>query len=74
MKNLTLLVLGWLLALPLLAQPTTYPASFRVAPDGSGDFKTIQEAVNAVRDLSQQQVTIFIKAGVYREKLVVPYP
>lgn len=67
-----MLMIGWLLALPLLAQPSTYPGSFRVAQDGSGDFRTIQEAVNAVRDLSQQQVTIFIKAGVYREKLVVP--
>jgi pectinesterase len=72
MKQLPILVIGWLLALPLLAQPSAYPTSFRVAQDGSGDFKTIQEAVNAVRDLSQQQVIIFIKAGIYREKLVVP--
>src|SRR5689334_10776252 len=56
----------------LQAQPVTYPSSFTVAQDGSGNFKTIQEAVNAVRDLSQQQVTIFIKKGMYREKLVIP--
>ncbi|RAK65325.1 pectin esterase [Hymenobacter edaphi] len=43
-----------------------------VAPDGSGDFRTVQEAVNAVRDLAQQPVTIFIRRGVYREKLLVP--
>ncbi|GGF14989.1 pectinesterase [Hymenobacter cavernae] len=43
-----------------------------VAPDGSGDYKTIQEAVNASRDLSQVTVTIFIKNGTYHEKLVVP--
>src|SRR4051794_947389 len=54
------------------AQPQTYPSSFTVAKDGNGDFKTIQEAVNAVRDLSQQQVTIYIKKGVYHEKLVIP--
>ena len=59
-------------AWPLLAQPTTYPNSFTVAQDGSGNFKTIQEAVNAVRDLSQQQVTIHIKSGVYNEKVVIP--
>lgn len=58
--------------LQLAAQPTTYPSAFTVALDGSGDFRTIQEAVNAVRDLSQQQVTIHIKNGVYREKLVIP--
>jgi pectinesterase len=50
----------------------TYPSSFTVAKDGSGNFKTIQEAINAVRDLSQQQVTIHIKNGTYNEKLVVP--
>src|SRR5215475_13803131 len=55
-----------------VAQPTTYPSSFTVAQDGSGDFRTIQEAVNAVRDLSQQRVTIHIRKGVYREKLVIP--
>ena len=49
-----------------------FPNHFTVAQDGSGDFKTIQEAVNAVRDLSQQRVTIRVKKGVYHEKLVIP--
>lgn len=65
---LSLLVAGIFVS----AQPTTYPSSFTVAQDGSGNFRTIQEAVNAVRDLSQQQVTIHIKKGIYREKLVIP--
>jgi pectinesterase len=56
----------------LFAQSTTYPASLTVAKDGSGNYKTIQEAVNAVRDLSQVQVKIFIKNGIYNEKLIVP--
>jgi len=54
------------------AQSSIYPSSLTVAQDGSGNFKTIQEAVNSVRDLSQARVTIFIKAGTYNEKLVVP--
>jgi len=49
-----------------------YPSSFTVAQDGTGDFKTIQEAIYAVRDLSQQQVRILVKNGVYIEKLVIP--
>lgn len=65
---LSLLVTG----IFVFAQPTTYPSSFTVAQDSSGNFRTIQEAVNAVRDLSQQQVTIHIKNGIYREKLVIP--
>lgn len=52
--------------------PVVYPTQFTVAKDGSGNFKTIQEAINAVRDLSQVQVKIFIKKGVYHEKIVVP--
>ncbi len=55
-----------------LAQTQTFPKSFTVAKDGSGDFKTIQEAVNAVRDWSEVQVPIYIKKGIYREKLVIP--
>ncbi len=49
-----------------------YPKLLVVAQDGSGDYKTIQEAVNAVRDLSQERVTIHIKPGVYHEKIVIP--
>ena len=43
-----------------------------VAQDGSGDFKTIQEAVNSVRDLTQERVIIRIKRGTYHEKLIIP--
>jgi pectinesterase len=43
-----------------------------VAQDGSGDYSTIQAAVNAVRDHAERRVTIYIKAGVYHEKVVIP--
>jgi pectinesterase len=49
-----------------------YPSTLKVAQDGSGDYKTIQEAVNSIRDLGKQEVKIFIKKGVYREKLIIP--
>ncbi|QHW00026.1 pectinesterase family protein [Spirosoma endbachense] len=52
--------------------PATYPSSFTVAQDGSGNFKTIQEAVNSFRDHSQVRVTLYVKNGVYAEKLVIP--
>ena len=60
------------LQLSAYAQPQTYPSSFTVAQNGTGNYKTIQEAINAVRDLSQQQVKIFIKNGVYQEKIIIP--
>ncbi|GAB3568952.1 hypothetical protein GCM10027578_22460 [Spirosoma luteolum] len=61
-----------LLAQSVAPAPPAYPTSLTVAADGSGSFRTIQEAVNAVRDLSQEQVLIFIRPGTYREKLVIP--
>lgn len=42
-----------------------------VAHDGSGDFKTIQAAVNSLPDSSRTQRTIFIKNGTYTEKLYI---
>lgn len=49
-----------------------YPVNLVVAKDGSGDYKTIQEAINAVRAYSPVPVNISIKNGVYNEKVVVP--
>lgn len=72
MKHVTISILCLVLFASAFAQQPTYPSYLVVAQDGSGNYTTIQEAVNAVRDLSQVQVTIFIKKGVYHEKLVVP--
>lgn len=49
-----------------------YPKELKVAKDGSGNYTTIQAAVMAVRDYSYVPVNIYIKAGVYKEKLVIP--
>ncbi|WP_345953472.1 pectinesterase family protein [Mucilaginibacter sp. PAMB04168] len=72
MKVLRVLLIGLMLTSRLFAQQPALPLQLTVAQDGSGNYKTIQEAVNAVRDLGQQQVTIHIKKGVYHEKLVIP--
>jgi pectinesterase len=42
-----------------------------VAPDGSGDFTTVQAAVAAVPDNNADRTTIRIKAGVYSGPIVV---
>lgn len=42
-----------------------------VAKDGSGDYKTIQGAINSLPELSATQRVIFIKKGVYSEKLYI---
>ena len=44
-----------------------------VAQDGSGDFFTVQEAINAVPDFRKNvRTTILVRKGVYKEKLIVP--
>jgi pectinesterase len=55
----------------LAAQPAGLPYDFIVAADGSGQFKTVQEAINAVPDFRKKWTTIFIRKGVYKEKLVM---
>lgn len=45
---------------------------FVVDKSGKGDFKTVQEAINAVPDFRKTSTTIFIKDGTYKEKLVLP--
>lgn len=43
-----------------------------VAKDGSGDFMTVQEAINAVPVNRAKRTTLFIRKGVYKEKVQVP--
>ena len=44
-----------------------------VAKDGSGDFFTVQEAINAVPDFRKnKRTTILVRSGEYKEKLIVP--
>ncbi len=43
-----------------------------VAQDGTGNYRTVQQAVNAVADNSMEEVIIFIKNGRYKEKIIIP--
>ena len=45
-----------------------------VAYDGSGDFKTIQEAINHIPKDNVLPITIHIRPGVYREKIHIEVP
>ncbi|HEY6143442.1 MAG TPA: pectinesterase family protein [Flavobacterium sp.] len=59
-------------AVLLSAQTIDNRLELTVAQDGSGDYKTIQEAINKVRDHAERRVVITIKSGVYTEKVVIP--
>lgn len=47
---------------------------FIVAKDGSGDFTTVQEAIDAVPSFRKNVTTVFIKKGTYKGKIVLPTP
>ncbi len=73
MKKIVLVVTISLFALSvLIGQKPVFTKDITVALDGSGDFKTIQAAINSVRDLGQERTIIRIKKGIYHEKLIIP--
>ena len=43
-----------------------------VSRDGTGNFRNLQEAINSIRAYMANRTTIFIKNGVYKEKVIVP--
>ncbi|KAJ9539726.1 hypothetical protein OSB04_026232 [Centaurea solstitialis] len=47
-----------------------------VAQDGSGDFRTVQDAINAASQRAQptMRFVIYVKAGIYTENVVIPNP
>jgi len=48
-----------------------YKHKMTVAKDGSGDFTSIQAAVDASKSFPYKRITIYIKNGVYHEKVKV---
>lgn len=48
-------------------------SDYVVAQDGSGDFFTVQEAINAVPDFRKNiRTTILVRKGTYKEKIIIP--
>ncbi len=47
------------------------PKKLVVAADGSGDFKTVQSAFDAVPTGNKDTITIYVKRGFYKERLVL---
>lgn len=56
---------------PLMSQENKYSYDIVVSQDSFGNYKTVQEALNAVPDNSEKRTLIFIKNGRYKEKLIL---
>ena len=51
---------------------TDKKADLTVAIDGSGDVKTVGEAIAKVPENNQKRFVIFVKKGVYKEQIRIP--
>jgi len=73
-KNLLLiaLIFGCSFAVAQTANPQQYKYVFTVAKDGTGEFKYIQDAIDAMRVYPLASITLYIKNGLYNEKIELP--
>lgn len=70
MKRLQILLLALLAG--FMVEAKDVKADFIVDQSGNGDFKTVQEAIDAVPDFRKNETVVLIKNGIYKEKLVLP--
>jgi len=49
------------------SNPKQYKYVFTVAKDGTGDYYTIQDAINAMRVYPLAPITLYIRNGTYRK-------
>lgn len=56
-----------------LLQASTVKANLVVAKDGSGNFRTLKDAINAASKMTGKgRFVIYVKAGVYNENVQIP--
>ncbi|HEX8076653.1 MAG TPA: pectinesterase family protein, partial [Chthoniobacterales bacterium] len=60
-------LIGWLCAFALRAEP----AAIVVAADGSGQFSTVQSAIDSIPDPNAEPRLILVKPGIYKEQVVI---
>jgi pectin methylesterase-like acyl-CoA thioesterase len=73
MKNFILFSLLSLLSVSVsAASPYDNPDTIVVARDGTGQFRTVSEAIEVCRAFMDYHKVIFIKKGTYKEKLIIP--
>ncbi len=70
LSSIFFILLALTASMPLGA--VEYKRHITVAQDGSGDYTTLTEAMEGIRAFMDYTVTVDIKNGVYREKLVIP--
>lgn len=73
MKKVLLAMMLFLAAGPVLAaNKYDNPDTLVVSRDGTGEFRTIDEAIEVCRAFMDYSKVIYVKKGVYKEKLILP--
>ena len=73
MKKVLLAMMLFLAARPVLAaNKYDNPDTLVVSRDGTGEFRTIDEAIEVCRAFMDYTKVIYVKKGVYKEKLIIP--
>lgn len=70
LSTLLFLVLSTISALG--ANKYDNPDTIIVSRDGTGQFRTIDEAIEVCRAFMEYSKVIYVKKGVYKEKLIIP--
>src|SRR5918994_1997087 len=66
-----MLIIKLLCFVVFVSQGQSVRYDFIVSKDGTGNFSSVQEAINAVPDFRKNETVIFIKNGIYKEKLTL---
>ncbi|MBR1401354.1 MAG: pectin esterase [Prevotella sp.] len=72
MKKLILLTMMLAAVGMHAANPYDNPDTLFVARDGTAEFRNISDAVEVCRAFMEYHKVIFVKKGVYKEKLIIP--
>ena len=72
MRKTLLFLICSLFFSPVWAQNFDNPDTIVVARDGTGQFRTITDAIEVCRAFMDYHKVIYIKKGTYKEKLIIP--
>ena len=73
MKKTMMLIFAAMTQMAVMAAgPYDNPDTLVVARDGTGQFRTVNEAVEVCRAFMEYHKVILVKSGTYKEKVVIP--
>jgi pectinesterase len=71
-RNLCLFLIAQIVCALNLSAGNQWKDTIVVSRDGSGDYRTLTEAMEGIRAFMDYKVTVRVKNGIYKEKLIVP--